>query len=317
MGGFTFELHKRRVLFVTGKGGVGKTTLAAAISRALAARGARTLALEVLDEDDSESPLAALLKTKTRDDGEPTSAGKNLFVAALSPASGHKAFLRDTLPVKMLADAAMKSQAVRRFLNAAPTFPELGVLYRLLDLSRAREGNKRAWDHLVVDLPATGHALALVQVPGAVQRIVSGGAIGQAVRSGLELMCDPQKTGALVVTLPEPLPVSESIELARGLASTGVAVAGVALNRVPHDPFDDGELEAALHIAAERPTLGGRTVQRIARARKARARLSTEGPQGVAFEMVEHEQHEGTQSVLDAMTQAFEHDARTSARQST
>lgn len=286
------DLKELRVVFVTGKGGVGKTSIAGAMARALADSGARTLAVEVVEEDsETDAPLAAALgRPPTSSNGEPVLVAKDLYVAALSPASGHKAFLRDTLPVKMLADAAMKSQAVRRFLNAAPTFPELGVLYRLLDLSRMRRPNGSAlYEHIIVDLPATGHALALVQVPAAVLRVVTGGAIGAAVRDGIALLCDPKQTGAFVVTLPEPLPVSESLELASGLEASKVRVAGLVLNRVPNDPFDDqAELEAALAVGNARPTLGGRTVLRIVRARQARARLAESG-RPVQHEFFEHE----------------------------
>lgn len=281
------DLQKLRAVLVTGKGGVGKTTLAAALAKRSAAAGVRTLAVEIADDDDREAPLAAMLGVRTLRE-EPTLAAPNLHFAVLAPAIGHKAFLRDALPVRMLADAAMKSQAVRRFLHAAPTFPELGVLYRLLDLVRARRSDgSLAFDHVVVDLPATGHALALVQVPGAVLRVVPGGTIGHAVRAGLALLCDPAQTGALVVTLPEPLPVSESLELVRGLEDSSVAVKGVVLNRVPHDPFTDGELEAALALTGKRPTLGARSVQRIARARQARARVGETRP--VLLEVGEHD----------------------------
>jgi anion-transporting ArsA/GET3 family ATPase len=281
------ELQKLRSLLVTGKGGVGKTTIAGGLARLAAARGLRTLAVEVVEDDDRDAPLAASLGLPVLRE-EPTEVAQRLHVAALSPSIGHRAFLRDTLPVRMLADAALKSQAVRRFLNAAPTFPEMGVLYRLLDLSRARRSDgSPLYEHIIVDLPATGHALALVQVPAAVLRVVPGGAIGQAVRTGLELLCDPAKNGAIVVTLPEPLPVSESLELVRGLEASDVAVPGVVLNRVPHDPFAAGELEIALELVAKRATLGAKSVQRIARARQARARLEETRP--VLLELPEHE----------------------------
>lgn len=282
------ELQKLRALLVTGKGGVGKTTVAAGLARLAANAGVRTLAVEIVEDEDREAPLAATLGVASLRE-EPTEVARGLSVAVLSPTIGHRAFLRDTLPVRMLADAAMKSQAVRRFLNAAPTFPEMGVLYRLLDLARARRGDGAPlYEHIVVDLPATGHALALVQVPAAVLRVVPGGAIGQAVRSGLELLCDPKKTGALVVTLPEPLPVSESLELVRGLETNAVAVPGLVLNRVPVDPFGgEGELELALAMIAKRPTLGAKSVQRIERARQARARLEETRP--VLFELPEHD----------------------------
>jgi anion-transporting ArsA/GET3 family ATPase len=283
------DLHRLRLLLVTGKGGVGKTTIAAAFARAAAAAGRRTLCVEIVDDHEGEAPLASAFGRTTHGahTDSPIAVDENLHLAALSASSGHKAFLRDTLPMRMLADAAMKSQAVRRFLHAAPTFAELGVLYRLLDLTRLRAGGEFAFDHIVVDLPATGHALALLQVPAAVQRVVSGGSIGQAVRSGLDLLCDKHQTAALVVTVPEALPVSESLELATGLEASGVLVPGLVLNRVPSDGFTDGELEIALGVASRRPTLGGRTVQRIARARHARLRIKDARP--LLFEFLDHD----------------------------
>lgn len=289
------ELHKLRTVLVTGKGGVGKTSIAAGMARAAAAAGRRTLAVEVVDDEDRDAPLATALGGRAVDviaekgwREEPIRVSTNLHSTVLCPSIGHKAFLRDMLPVRVLADAAMKSQAVRRFLHAAPTFPELGVLYRLLDLSRAkRYDGTPLYEHIIVDLPATGHALALVQVPSTVLRIVGGGAIGGAVRDGIALLCDAQTAGALVVTLPEPLPVSESMELVRGLESSGVAVPGLVVNRAPVNPFGDGELDVALRLAELRPTLGGRSVLRIERARQARLRLETSRPVLFEFEEVE------------------------------
>ncbi|MBK6692296.1 MAG: arsenic transporter [Myxococcales bacterium] len=262
-------LDKLRAVLVTGKGGVGKTTVAAALARASARRGRRTLCLEVIDEVGEAAPLATTFGRALTTE-EPLQVAPNLYVAALSPATGHKAFLRETLPVKMLADAAMKSQAVRRFLHAAPTFPELGVLYRLVDLASATRAGP--FDQVIVDLPATGHALALVEVPEAVLRIVPGGTIGQALRAGLALLCDAEKTAALVVTLPEPLPVSEALELAEALEAKRVAVAGIILNRVPDDPFDDAEFELVQSFAT-RPLLGNRSVHRLRKTRDARERI--------------------------------------------
>lgn len=281
------ELQKLRAVLVTGKGGVGKTAVAAALARVSAASGRRTLAVEIVEDDDRDAPLASTLGLSAVRE-EPTQVAPHLHVAVLSPSIGHKAFLRDALPVRMLADAAMKSQAVRRFLNAAPTFPEMGVLYRLLDLARMRRSDGAStFEHIIVDLPATGHALALVQVPSAVLRVVPGGTIGDAVRDGLALLCDPKKTAAMVVTIPEPLPISESIELVQGLEASAVAVAGLVLNRVPHDPFEAGELERAVELVQGRPMLGGRSVQRVVQAREARSRLVSASP--VIFEFGEHE----------------------------
>jgi len=266
-----------RAILVTGKGGVGKTTVTAAIARAVAASGKRVLAGEVAAVGEAESPLGHALGVTTAG-LTPSRVSDGLDVILLDSASGHRAFLRDVLPLRMLADAAMGSEPIRRFLSTAPAFPEMGTLYRMLELMRLRgRDDAPLYDTLVVDLPATGHALALAQIPGALLEILPGGPIVDAVKEGLVTLHDPQKTGALVVTLPEALPVSESLELLEGISRHGIATRGVVLNRVPEDPFSPHELEAiAEHLAAEPTLLGARHTGRIVRGKAARARLAAQ-----------------------------------------
>lgn len=269
------ELLPLRAVLVTGKGGVGKTTVTASIARYLAAAGNRVLAAELAHDDDTTSALAAALGAETITE-EPREIAPKLFLGAISATAGHQKFLRDVLPMKVLADAAMRSGAIRRFLSAAPTFPEMGVLYRLLDLVRLKEKDGSfTFDTIVCDLPATGHALALAQIPESLLRVISSGPIATAVREGLEFLLDPEQVGAVIVTLPETLPVSESIELARGVKEHRIPLARVVVNRVPFNPFDEDErafLDRVLE-AREGPCLGVRTLERIDRAKVALERL--------------------------------------------
>jgi Mrp family chromosome partitioning ATPase len=268
------HLLARRTVLVTGKGGVGKTTVAAGLSRAAAARGKRTLCAEVSYEKSATSPLAKALGTSEFHE-EPRSLSENLSGVLLTPHAGHLQFLRDSLPVRMLADAAMKSAAIRRFLLAAPTLPEMGILYRILDLLRQkRRDGSPLHDVLIIDLPATGHALGLAQIPAAIVEVIRSGPIHAAVLEGLEMLRDPKQTTALVVTLPETLPVSEAIELAHGIRKHQLPLAAVVLNRVPADPFSVEERVAldAMQLEPMR-TLGARRVPRIDRAKAARIRL--------------------------------------------
>lgn len=264
-------------MLVTGKGGVGKTTVTASLARFAAAQGKRVLCAEIAGDPGAASALADALGIDEVGI-EPVDVAPNLKVVLLAPHLGHTRFLRDVLPMRLLADAAMRSGAIRRFFAAAPTFPEMGVLYRLLDLVRMkRRDGSDEHEMIIVDLPATGHALALAQIPASLLRVIPTGPIAAAVREGLELLTDRERTGALVVTLPETLPVSEALELVKGIDEHHIPLAQVFVNRVPYDPFSDEEREAVRALLADRgPTLGERTMERIDRARVSLVRLQRE-----------------------------------------
>jgi arsenite-transporting ATPase len=266
-----------RAVLVTGKGGVGKTTVTASLARFAASRGKRVLCAEIAGDPAASSALADALGVDHLDI-EPVTVSDNIKAVLLAPHLGHTKFLRDVLPMKLLADAAMRSAAIRRFLAAAPTFPEMGVLYRLLDLVRMkRKDGTDEHELIIVDLPATGHALALAQIPASLLRIIPSGPIAAAVREGLDLLTDKQRTGAIVVTLPETLPVSEALELVKGITQHDIPLAQVMVNRVPFDPFSEEEREAVRALLSGRgPTLGERTMERIDRARVSLARLQRE-----------------------------------------
>lgn len=269
-------LGSLRAVLVTGKGGVGKTTVTAAVARMLAASGKRVLCGETAVDDETASPLGAALGVVGQVGEDPIPAGENLEVVVLHATRGHRAFLRDALKVRLLADAALRSAAIRRFLMAAPSFPEMGILYRVLELVRLRLPNGEPRYHTVVlDLPATGHALALAQIPSSLLRILPGGPIVEAVKEGLALIMDPAQTGAVVVTLPETLPVSEALELADGIRKHQLPLAAVFANRMPHDPFTAEEkLSVFAHVEGKGPTLGVRSLERIDRSKAALSRLA-------------------------------------------
>lgn len=266
-----------RAVLVTGKGGVGKTTIAASLARYAAANGKRVLCAEMSGEPGASSALGEALGVESLSD-QPVEIAPNLKGVVLSAPLGHQRFLRDVLPMKILADAAMRSGAIRRFLHAAPTFPEMGVLYRLLDLVRQKhKDGSPEHEMIIVDLPATGHALALAQIPASLLRVISTGPIANAVREGLDLLRDPKQTGAVVVTLPETLPVSEAIELAAGIELHEIPLCQVFVNRVPFDPFSEEEREWIRQVlVGHPPVLGERTMERIDRARVSLARLARE-----------------------------------------
>ena len=271
------DLFSRKLVLVTGKGGVGKTTIAAALGRASAAANKRVLLGEVGSSTDTRSQLFSLLGRPDFQEDVPTQIEPRLYGVRIAPSVGHRLFLRAALKVRMVADTAMKSKALRRFLMAAPSFPEIGTLYHLVELLRADD-----FDQVILDLPATGHALGLAALPRTVLRVVSSGIIGQAIKEGLDLLTDPVHSAALIVTLPENMPVTEAVELADGLRELHIPISAMLLNRMPENPFEQTELAALRGLLkgdTGTPILGARELRRLERALSARERFRTEGPQ--------------------------------------
>ncbi len=181
------------------------------------------------------------------------------------------------LPVPALVRAAMASRSLARMLDAAPSFNEMGVFYHLLDLLKEeRSRGVPEHDVLIVDMPATGHALALTALPEPLLELMPNGPIADAMREGQSILYDASRTAAVVVTLPEVLPVNESLELVAGLRRTRIFPSRVVVNKVQDDDLDDAEL------AALAPLLEGRTLYGAARAlatgarRRAVARVAAE-----------------------------------------
>lgn len=255
------EIWGRELVMVTGKGGVGKTTVAAALALAAQRAGRNVLLAEVTPELDARSALFSLFGREQLEDQERVWLAPKLDGIRVSPSIGHRLFLRDALKSRVLASAAMRSAALNRFLLAAPAFPEIGTLYQLVTLLREQH-----YDHIIVDLPATGHALGFAALPRTVLRVLPRGLIHTALQDGLDTMSDPARCGAVVVTLPEDMPVTESMELRAGLEALSIQVRAMVLNRLPRSDFRPDELEAMqahLDGRGEPGLLGSREFRRL------------------------------------------------------
>lgn len=295
-------VFRARLVVVTGKGGVGKTTVAAALARLASQSGRRILACEVGQAPGVPSRLAeALTGHAVPSTAEPEQIAPNLDLVLLTPEEGHRAFLRDVLPLGFLADRALKAKPLQRFLSAAPALLELGVLYRGLALmkQKRRDGEHR-WHTLILDAPATGHAVAFASLPEVALRIFPSGPIGRALKEGIAVLSDPNHTVSVITTLPESLPVAEALELMKGLEGQNVRVEGVIANLVPVDPFAEGEHAAvdtwlADHAAArgqeEGDVLGHRSMGRLKRATAALDKLKSDA--GRALLTVREKKDEG------------------------
>ncbi|MBI5549200.1 MAG: ArsA family ATPase [Deltaproteobacteria bacterium] len=250
-------LLQRRCVLVTGKGGAGKSSVAAGLAVWAARRGRRVLLTEVGDETTGHSPLARLFGREVLPEGPEQLGPPGLRGLTLLPRTGQELFVGTVLHTTTLARAALSSEAIRKLLNAGPSFREMGVFYHLLTLLRAQRPDGTPEHELVlIDMPATGHTLSLTGLPNLLLKLVPRGPIAQALREGQSYLNDPAKGEAWVVTLPETLPISECLELLEGLARTRMPVGGVIVNRLKPDPFTAGE-RAALRPLVERVAVFG------------------------------------------------------------
>lgn len=254
---------------------MGRSTLTAALGRAGVAAGKRMLVAEIGEPDGPYSPLARLFGLDNFP-VEPTPLAPSLYGCVLQARRGHQLFMEYVLPVRALVKAALRSKALERMLVAVPSFHEMGVYYQLLTL--LRDGDGEPFDCIVLDMPATGHALALTGLPDVLLEIMPTGPIATAFREGQTYLNDASRGGAVVVTLPERLPVTESLELIEGLRETRVPVLGIAVNKVASDEFTPTERAAMMALCEREPVYGMTRMLSAANARDAVATLVERAP---------------------------------------
>lgn len=266
-------LLEKRVVLVTGKGGVGRSTITAALAHLARRAGKRVLVTEPTDGGDAYSPLAHLFG-RTQLPREAAEVAPGIGGSQLVPELGAELFLHQVLKVGLLARTAAGFEPLRRLFTAAPSLRELGICFHLLSYLRARlpDGTPRH-ELVLVDMPATGHTLALTSLPQVVLRLVSRGPVADAMREGQAFLNDPALAGAWVVTLPETLPITEALELVDGLRETAMPVGGLLVNRVPPDDFTAEERGALQEFLSRRPLLGADAFHRAREAQAALERL--------------------------------------------
>ncbi len=221
-------LLDRKLLFVTGKGGVGKTSVASALGHLAASRGKRTLVCEV----DSKGDLAEFFGVPTLA-FEPTEVRSNLFAMAMDTEESLKEYLRLQLKIPMLAKVGPLARTFDFIANAAPGVKEILTVGKL-----TWEVRERHYDLVVVDASATGHVVGQLASPVAINDLVKVGLVRNQTDWMIEILTDPDQTAVVVVTSPEEMPVSETLELVGRLGEeTDIEVASVVVNRVLPELF--------------------------------------------------------------------------------
>ena len=236
-------LAQKRLLFFAGKGGVGKTTVAAAVALTLARHGKKTLLIEL----DDSSRAARLLGVPPADRPvtEPQSVSPSLFVHSTSGRIALEEYLRLIIPFKPLLRAIVESRAYQYFVAAAPGLKELLTMGKVWYEERKREAERPLWDIIVIDLPATGHSLQYLRMPRAAHETF-GGIISREAERIAAVLHDPEKTAVNLVTVPEELPVSETLDAYRQLTEDlRLPTGALFINRTRAAPLSAEALQAA------------------------------------------------------------------------
>lgn len=247
-------LLDRKLLFVTGKGGVGKSTVAASLALLAAEQGKRTLVCEV----DAKGNLADFYEA-----GETSFAARelqpNLFAMSMDTEESLKEYLSLQLKIPLLAKIGPLARTFDFIANAAPGVKEILTIGKL-----AYEVRERHYDLVVVDSVASGHIVGQLTAPLGINELVQVGLVRNQTQWMLDILTDPAQTGVVIVSAPEEMPVTETIELAERLdAETDVDLAAVVVNRVLPELFTEREealfeqLRVPERVAALNEVVGG------------------------------------------------------------
>ncbi|HTA92001.1 MAG TPA: ArsA-related P-loop ATPase [Polyangiaceae bacterium] len=203
----------RRFLFITGKGGVGKTTVTAALASALAARGLRVLVTVCGAKERLSALLGADALTSSIAPLRPGIWGVRLVSeVALREYGALK------LKNRVLVDAIFDSKYVSGFLSGTPGLREWSLLGKAwYHATEQDEDGRPRFDVVLFDAPATGHGLDMLRVPKVIVDIAPPGVLRSDAERAWEMFRDPARSGVVVVTLPEEMPTNETLELCAAL----------------------------------------------------------------------------------------------------
>ena len=248
------SLLNKRLILVTGKGGVGRSTVAAAIALCAARRGRRTLLYEanandrfggLFDKDPVGTDIVQL--------------AENLHAVNTNPSAALEEYGLMVLRFKRVYRMVFENRVMRYFLRAIPGLDDYSILGKAWYHTTEMERGRPVWDTLVFDMPASGHTMTMLNIPKVITETVPDGPLTRDAHKVSELLRDPKRTGVVLVTLAEEMPTNEACELAATMSSRlGIPVSKLVVNqvypeRIPHGSVQANVLDALIAARQEPP----------------------------------------------------------------
>ena len=226
-------LHELRLVVISGKGGVGRTTVATALARAAADAGKRVLIAASAPTDRlgrlfGQPPLGPTIAT----------LAPGIDAVNMTPESALHEYGVLTLRSELVARALFENRAARGFLGAIPCLDAYSLLGKAWWHTTEVANGRPRYDLTLLDGPASGHAALMLRIPGAILTAMPKGPLARDARTIEELLHDPARAALLVVTLAEELPAREAGELVAA-ARDGLRLPPVPREQAPQDQVPD------------------------------------------------------------------------------
>lgn len=229
------DLGDRRLVLVLGKGGVGRSTIAAALAGRNAARGKKTLLFETNANDRFGSYF-----DKSAVGTTVTELAPNLSAVNTNPAAALEEYGLMILKFKSVYEMVFENRITKAFLRAIPGLDDYAMLGKAWFHTEEEKRGRPVWDTVVFDLPASGHSVSMLRIPWVITETVPEGPLTRDARTIKQLLTDPKRTCAIIVTLAEEMPVNEAIELEQKLTALGIVPQHVICNQMYPDHFPAG-----------------------------------------------------------------------------
>jgi anion-transporting ArsA/GET3 family ATPase len=254
-------------LFVTGKGGVGKTTVAASLARMRSRAGERVL-LAATDPAAYRDALPG-----ARFEPDPSAHEARFYTVHVEAESALKEYGRLLIKPRLARQALFDNRYVQGFLTALPGLPQWAVLGKAWYHTTEMSDGVPRFDAVIFDAPATGHAVDLLRLPRVITELAAASILRRDAELAWQMLRDPRQSSIVLVSLPEELPTNETLELAAKISGElELPIGALVQNRVRPLVFSDIERDALAAIPPIDSAVPADSVVEAAAARAIRER---------------------------------------------